>query len=153
MKPGSNAPVSLADSLNSQMASQELNTISNFPAGLPELQSLTENAALNCDGAFEALVPEQERRKNRKGNPYWQSFTSGKHGEIGRNILARLKFTLSLTMNWRREIEVLTPLFKSGGLPGYAPELTVASIRGAGGIVLARSQRHFGRGKGSLLAA
>ena len=41
------------------------------------------------------VIPDNERRRNRKGNPYWQSFTSGKHGEAGKKILARLKFNLT----------------------------------------------------------
>jgi hypothetical protein len=43
----------------------------------------------------EAVIPEQERRKNKKGNPYWQAFTSGKHAEAGKKILARLGFKLT----------------------------------------------------------
>jgi CRISPR type III-B/RAMP module RAMP protein Cmr6 len=70
-----------------------LTTKDNFSAALPELLVLADDTELRR--AFDAVIPEQERRKNKKGNPYWQSFTSGKHAEAGKKILARLKFTLS----------------------------------------------------------
>jgi CRISPR-associated protein Cmr6 len=71
---------------------KKLSTKDNFPAALPEMLALTDDTELRC--AFEALVPEHERRKNKKGNPYWQSFTSGKHAETGKKILTRLGFKL-----------------------------------------------------------
>lgn len=70
-----------------------LTTKDNFPAALPELLVLADDADLRR--AFDAVIPEQERRKNKKSNPYWQSFTSGKHAEAGKKILARLKITLT----------------------------------------------------------
>jgi hypothetical protein len=85
-------PISPVDAIIQKWRGK-LNTSGNFPAALPELAALTDDAELRR--AFEAVIPEQERRKHRKGNPYWQSFTSGKHGEIGKRILARLKFTLT----------------------------------------------------------
>jgi len=86
------APASPADALINKWRGK-LATNGNFPAALPELLELADDAELRR--AFEAVIPEAERRKNRKGNPYWQSFTSGRHGEIGKKILARLKFNLT----------------------------------------------------------
>lgn len=76
-----------------QKWSGKLGTSGNFPAALPELLALADDADLKR--AFEAVIPAQERRKFRKGNPYWQSFTSSRHGDIGKKILARLNITLS----------------------------------------------------------
>ncbi|MBX3746393.1 MAG: type III-B CRISPR module RAMP protein Cmr6 [Verrucomicrobiae bacterium] len=70
-----------------------LNTKDNFPVALPELAAISDDAELRR--AFEAVVPENERRRNRRNHPYWQAFTSGKFGDAGRNILARLGFTLT----------------------------------------------------------
>ena len=69
-----------------------LSTKDNFPAALPELLMLADDTELKR--AFDAVIPEPERRKNKRGNPYWQSFTSGKQADAGKKILARLKFTL-----------------------------------------------------------
>jgi hypothetical protein len=71
----------------------KLATSGNFIAALPEMLALPDDADLKR--VFEALIPENERRRNRKVSPYWQSFTSGKHGETGKKILARIKFNLS----------------------------------------------------------
>lgn len=71
----------------------KLTTSGNFPAALPELAALADDADLKS--AFEAIIPEAERRRTRKNNGYWQSFTSGKHGETGKKILARLGIKLS----------------------------------------------------------
>ncbi|MBI4026861.1 MAG: type III-B CRISPR module RAMP protein Cmr6 [Verrucomicrobia bacterium] len=71
----------------------KLATNGNFPAALPEMAALVDDTELRR--AFESVIPEQERRRNRKVSPYWQSFTSGKHAEAGKRILARLKFTLT----------------------------------------------------------
>jgi hypothetical protein len=71
---------------------KKLPTKDNFPAALPEMLALADDAELKH--AFEAVIPEHERRKNKKGNPYWQAFTSGKHAEAGKKILARLGFKL-----------------------------------------------------------
>jgi CRISPR-associated protein Cmr6 len=65
----------------------------NFAAALPELAALADDAELKR--AFEAVIPENERRRFRKNNPYWQSFTSGRHGEAGKKILARLGLKLT----------------------------------------------------------
>lgn len=62
----------------------------NFIAALPELAGLADDAELKR--VFEAVIPEGERRRNRKNNPYWQSFTSGRHGEAGKRVLARVGF-------------------------------------------------------------
>ncbi|MFO1498739.1 MAG: type III-B CRISPR module RAMP protein Cmr6 [Verrucomicrobiota bacterium] len=70
-----------------------LSTKDNFPAALPELAELKDDADLQR--AFETLIPEQERRRNRRNNPYWQSFTSGRHADAGKRILSRLKFNLT----------------------------------------------------------
>lgn len=70
-----------------------LKTKDNFPAALPKLAELTDVGELRT--VFEAVIPEAERRKTRKGNPYWQAFTSGKHGETGKKILDRLGIKLS----------------------------------------------------------
>jgi len=71
----------------------KLATTGNFPAALPELAALADDAELKR--AFEAVIPENERRRLRKNNPYWQSFTSGRHGEAGKKILARLGLKLT----------------------------------------------------------
>jgi CRISPR-associated protein Cmr6 len=69
-----------------------LNTKDNFPVALPEMAAITDDAELKR--AFEAVIPENDRRRNRKNHPYWQSFTSGAHGESGKKILARVGFQL-----------------------------------------------------------
>lgn len=89
---GDGSPLSPLEALIARWHGK-LKTSGNFPAALPELLALADDADLRR--AFEAIIPEQERRKNRKGNPYWQSFTSGRHGEAGKKILARLKFNLT----------------------------------------------------------
>jgi CRISPR type III-B/RAMP module RAMP protein Cmr6 len=70
-----------------------LATTGNFAAALPELAALADDAELKR--AFEAVIPENERRRLRKNHPYWQSFTSGRHGEAGKKILARLGLNLT----------------------------------------------------------
>jgi len=72
--------------------SGRLNTKDNFPVALPEMLQLPD---ADLKQAFEKTIPEQERRKLKKNNPYWQSFTSGKHAEAGKKILQRLGLTLS----------------------------------------------------------
>ena len=71
----------------------KLTTTGNFAVALPELAALANDADLKR--AFEAVIPEPERRRLRKNNPYWQSFTSGRHGEVGKKILARLGLKLT----------------------------------------------------------
>ena len=71
----------------------KLATTGNFVAALPELVALADDAEVKR--AFEAVIPENERRRMRKNNPYWQSFTSGRHGEAGKKILARLGLKLT----------------------------------------------------------
>ncbi|MEI7775867.1 MAG: type III-B CRISPR module RAMP protein Cmr6, partial [Verrucomicrobiota bacterium] len=71
----------------------KLTTSGNFIKALPELATLADDAGLKV--AFESIIPEAERRRLRKNNPYWQSFTSGRHGEAGKKILARLSIQLS----------------------------------------------------------
>ncbi len=70
----------------------KLATKDNFPVALPEILALTEVEELRR--VFEAVVPELERKRNRKTSPYWQAFTSGRHGETGKAILNRLAFKL-----------------------------------------------------------
>jgi CRISPR type III-B/RAMP module RAMP protein Cmr6 len=72
---------------------KNLNTKDNFPAALPQMAALSDEADLRR--AFETLVPANERRKLRKNNPYWQAFTSGKAGADGLKILARLSLNLT----------------------------------------------------------
>ena len=72
---------------------KNLNNKDNFPAALPQMVALVSEADLRS--AFEKLVPESERRKLRKNNPYWQSFTSGKAGASGLQILNRLGIKLT----------------------------------------------------------
>lgn len=71
----------------------KLATPGNFVAALPELLALADDADLKR--AFEAVIPENERRRLKKNTPYWQSFTSGRHGEAGKKILARLGLKLT----------------------------------------------------------
>ena len=71
----------------------KLASTGNFGVALPELAALAEDAELKR--AFEAVLPENERKRTRKNNPYWQSFTSGRHGEAGKKILARAGFQLT----------------------------------------------------------
>lgn len=85
------AAASPADALIAKWRGK-LTTTGNFPVALPEIAALSDDAELKC--VFEAVIPEQERRRNKKTNPYWQSFTSGRHGEAGRRILARVGFKL-----------------------------------------------------------
>ncbi len=85
------APVSTADELIGRWHGR-LATIDNFGVALPEIAALKEDADLRR--VFEAVIPLEERQRNRRNNPYWQSFTSGRHGEAGRRILARVGFTL-----------------------------------------------------------
>ncbi len=84
------APASPLDQLVSRF--KNLNTKDNFPAALPQMVALVSEADLRS--AFDRLVPESERRKLRKNNPYWQSFTSGKAGPDGQKILTRLGIKL-----------------------------------------------------------
>ena len=84
-------PASPADALIAKWRGK-LATTGNFPAALPEIAALANDADLKR--VFDAVIPEQERRRNRKNNPYWQSFTSGRHGEAGKKILARVGFKL-----------------------------------------------------------
>ncbi len=86
------APASLGDALITKWR-DKLTTSGNFIAALPELAALADDAELKR--VFEAVIPEQERRRTRKNNPYWQSFTSGKHGAAGQKILARLGLKLT----------------------------------------------------------
>lgn len=94
-KPASNgtgtAAPSPADALIAKWRGK-LATNGNFPVALPEIAALSDDAELKR--VFEAVIPEQERRRNKKTNPYWQSFTNGRHGEAGRKILARVGFKL-----------------------------------------------------------
>jgi CRISPR type III-B/RAMP module RAMP protein Cmr6 len=76
------------DKWRGRLASKE-----NFPVALPDLQALGSDADLRR--AFEALVPEADRRKLKRTHPYWQSFTSGKHAEAGKQILKRLGIVLT----------------------------------------------------------
>lgn len=87
----STAPVSPADSLILKWRGK-LSATGNFPAALPEIAALAEDSDLKR--VFEAVIPEQERRRNPKNNPYWQSFTSGRHAQAGKTILGRLNFKL-----------------------------------------------------------
>jgi CRISPR type III-B/RAMP module RAMP protein Cmr6 len=84
-------PISPADAVIAKWRGK-LTATGNFPAALPEIAALQSDDDLKR--VFEAVIPEQERRRNRKNNPYWQSFTSGRHGEDGRKILARIGFKL-----------------------------------------------------------
>ncbi|WCJ60670.1 type III-B CRISPR module RAMP protein Cmr6 [Fontisphaera persica] len=70
----------------------KLNTKDNFPAALPAMNQLDDDGLKR---AFEAVIPEQERRRLRRKNPYWQSFTSGRHAEAGKSILKRLNLQLT----------------------------------------------------------
>lgn len=85
------APASPADALIAKWRGK-LATNGNFPAALPEIAALADDADLKR--VFEAVISENERRRNRKNSPYWQSFTSGRHGEAGKKILARVGFKL-----------------------------------------------------------
>lgn len=70
----------------------KLRTKDNFPAALPEMAALDD---ANLKEAFRAVIPEQETRRLKRNNPYWQSFTSGRHAEAGKAILRRLNLQLS----------------------------------------------------------
>jgi CRISPR-associated protein Cmr6 len=87
----STTPVSPAEAFIAKWRGK-LSSTGNFAAALPELAAITDDGELKR--AFEAVVPENERRRNRKNHPYWQSFTSGRHGDIGKKILARAGFKL-----------------------------------------------------------
>lgn len=88
------APVASASPADQLIARfKNLNTKDNFPAALPQMAALSNDADLRR--AFETLVPAHERAKVQKRNPYWQSFTSGKAGADGLKILARLGLKLS----------------------------------------------------------
>jgi hypothetical protein len=85
-------PASPADAIIAKWRGK-LATSGNFVAALPELVALADDAELKR--AFEAVIPESERRRLKKNHPYWQSFTSGRHGEAGKKILARLGLKLT----------------------------------------------------------
>ncbi len=70
-----------------------LSTKDNFPAVLPEMATLQSLEDLRL--AYEALIPESERRRTKKNSPYWQAFTSGRHADAGKKILQRLGINLS----------------------------------------------------------
>lgn len=70
----------------------KLATTGNFTIALPELAVVEDGATLRR--IFEAVIPEGERRRLRRNQPYWQSFTSGRHGQAGRKILERLGLRL-----------------------------------------------------------
>jgi CRISPR-associated protein Cmr6 len=84
-------PVSIADKLINKWRGK-LSTTGNFAAALPEIAAVEEVESLKR--IFDTIFPEQERRQLRKNRPYWQSFTSGRQGEAGKKILARLGITL-----------------------------------------------------------
>lgn len=69
-----------------------LSNPANFRVSIPALQSIQDDAQMKK--AFDLLVPDQERRRLQRNNRYWQSFTSGKHGEDGKKILKRLGLEL-----------------------------------------------------------
>jgi hypothetical protein len=70
----------------------KLATTGNFAIALPEFSAVEDPATLRR--IFEAVIPESERRRLRKNQPYWQSFTSGRHGQAGKKILERLGLRL-----------------------------------------------------------
>lgn len=70
----------------------KLVTTGNFTVALPEMAAVEDLAALRR--IFEAVIPDGERRRLRKNQPYWQSFTSGRHGQAGKKILERLGLRL-----------------------------------------------------------
>jgi CRISPR type III-B/RAMP module RAMP protein Cmr6 len=70
----------------------KLATTGNFTIALPELSAVEDPATLRR--IFEAVIPASERRRLRKNQPYWQSFTSGRHGQAGKKILERLGLRL-----------------------------------------------------------
>lgn len=70
----------------------KLATTGNFAVALPEIAAVEDVAKLRL--IFEAVIPEGERRRLRRNQPYWQSFTSGRHGEAGKKILERLGLRL-----------------------------------------------------------
>lgn len=86
------APASPADALIARWRGKLTSNV-NFAVVIPELLALANDAELKR--AFEAVIPENERRRTKKNNPYWQSFTSGRQGEAGRRILARVGITLT----------------------------------------------------------
>jgi CRISPR type III-B/RAMP module RAMP protein Cmr6 len=90
--PASAPSASPADPLVAELA-RLLKSTANFAVGIPKLAALADDAVLRR--VFEATVPEFERRRLRRNNPYWQSFTSGRHAEAGKKILQRLGLTLS----------------------------------------------------------
>ncbi len=71
----------------------KLGTSANFAGAVPEMAALVDDTDLKK--AFEAIIPEPDRRRLRKNHPYWQSFTSGRHGELGKRILVRLGLKLA----------------------------------------------------------
>jgi hypothetical protein len=85
-------PASAADAFIQKWRGK-LNTRDNFPVALPEMLALSSDADLRR--AFDAVVPEGDRRKLKKTHSYWQSFTSGKHAETGKKILLRLGLKLT----------------------------------------------------------
>lgn len=86
------APASPADAFIQKWRGK-LNTRDNFPVALPEMLALSADTDLRR--AFEAVVPETDRKKLKKNHSYWQSFTSGKHAEAGKKILHRLGIKLT----------------------------------------------------------
>lgn len=85
-------PTTPADPLVAELTAF-LKTTVNFAVGIPKLAALADDAELSR--VFNAVIPEAERRRLRKNNSYWQSFTSGRHGEAGKKIMQRLGLTLT----------------------------------------------------------
>ncbi len=86
------APAASTDPLIDELT-RLLKTNANFAVAIPKLAAIADDAELRR--VFERAVPEAERRRLRKTHAYWQSFTSGKHGDVGKRILQRLGITLS----------------------------------------------------------
>jgi CRISPR type III-B/RAMP module RAMP protein Cmr6 len=70
-----------------------MKTSGNFRVVVPQMNAIADDVELRK--VFEFLIPHAERVRMRKGNPYWQSFTSGPHGEAGKAILRRLGMKLT----------------------------------------------------------
>lgn len=83
---------SASDRLLAKFGSKCLENNANFPVVLQELAAVQDETELRQ--IFETICPASQRHRLKKNNPFWQSFTSGKHGDAGRSILRRLGLEL-----------------------------------------------------------
>ena len=68
----------------------KLGTSGNFRVALPEIAAVDDPAMLKR--IFEVVIPDQERHRMRRNQPYWQAFAANPSGKL---ILERLSLKLN----------------------------------------------------------